>query len=86
MLSEQFDQRIELARAELRGVEREAATKQESIEEAIANRDVLIAERKADLLRAIRDRRPPQPGRDGADRPGRPDDRSGPRPGGPPRR
>ncbi len=86
VLSEQFDQRIELARAELRGVEREVATKQKSIEEAIANRDELIAERKADLLRAIRDRRPPQPGRDGADRPGRPDDRGGPRPGGPPRR
>lgn len=86
ILAEQFDLRIELARVELRDIEEEASEKRARLEDSIARRDELIAERKADLLRAIRERRPPQPGRDGADRPGRPEDGGRPRPDGPPRR
>ena len=86
ILESQFDLRVELARAELRSIQRAGAQKLAAIEETIAKRAELIAERKADLLQAIRDRRPPQPGRDGVDRPGRPGDRDRPRPEGPPRR
>lgn len=86
VLSDQFDLRIELQRAELQNIEEQASSKQEELEAAITNREQLIAERKADLLRAIEDRRPPFPGRDAAGRPGRPGDRDRPRPDGPLRR
>lgn len=76
ILNEQFQLRLELYRAELAEAETEAQRIRQQIEEASANRETLIAERKADLLRAISERRPPQP-RGG--RPGRDDDRR-PRP------
>lgn len=76
ILEEQFDLRLDLYRAEL--IEAEAAAEEirTRLNDALANREKLIAERKADLLKAIRDRRPPQ-----SPRGGRPD-----REGGPPRR
>jgi hypothetical protein len=74
MLHEQFELRIELAQAELAEAEREAARIRSEIETTLARKLDMIAERKADLIRAIRERR----SRDGQ-REGRP----GNRPGGP---
>lgn len=74
LLSMQFDLRLDLSRAELAEAEAKVAEIGAQIKEALANRDQLIAERKADLLRAIRDRRSPREGRGRPDR----DDRSGP--------
>lgn len=73
ILVEQFELRLELYRAELTEAEAEAQQIRERLDEASANRDQLLADRKADLLRAINDRRPPQSPRDG--RPGRGGDR-----------
>ncbi len=86
LIGEQFDLRIGVLEAELAEVESEASSKRREITEARENRDTLIAERKADLIRAIRERRP-DPRRDGSperrDRPSRP---GTDRPDGPPRR
>jgi len=76
ILEEQFELRLDLYRAELADAEVAAGEIRTRLNDAIANRAKLIAERKADLLKAIRDRRPPQ-----TPRGGRPD-----REGGPPRR
>jgi hypothetical protein len=76
ILEEQFDLRLDLYRAELTEAEAAAEEIRTRLNDAIANRAKLISERKADLLKAIRDRRPPQ-----SPRGGRPD-----RDGGPPRR
>jgi len=73
ILQEQFELRLDLYRAELAEAQAEAQKISDRLDEALANRDQLLAERKADLLRAINDRRPPQSPRGG--RPGRGDDR-----------
>ncbi|MFG0294033.1 MAG: hypothetical protein ACF8MJ_12890 [Phycisphaerales bacterium JB050] len=83
LIGEQFDLRIGVLEAELAEVETDAAKKRAEIAEARENRDTLIVERKADLIRAIRERRPGPRGDDSPGRGGRPG-RPGPeRPGGP---
>lgn len=78
MLHEQFDLRIELAQAELAEAERETARIRAEIETTLARKLDMIAERKADLIRAIRERRSRDSQRE-SPREGRP----GNRPGGP---
>jgi hypothetical protein len=84
LIGEQFDLRIGVLEAELAEVETDAAQKRQEIAEARENRDAMIAERKADLIRAIRERRADprrdespgrrdRPGRPGPDRPDGPD-------------
>lgn len=89
LIGEQFDLRIGVLEAELAEVENDAAKKRKEIAEARENRDTMIAERKADLIRAIHERRPVPRGDDSpgrGDRPGRPGSERPGGPQGPPRR
>jgi hypothetical protein len=73
LLGEQFDSRLALMEAELSEIDAEADEKRREIAEARDARETLIAERKADLIRAIRDRRPDPRRSDRPNRPERPD-------------
>lgn len=73
-LSEQFDLRVKLARTELEEVENRASMLRRELETTLSRRLEMLTERKDDLLRAIRERRPGGPPRDGG-RPGPRDSR-----------